>query len=131
MAVRAADRRKKAFMKGIDADDARRKREDNIIELRKNKRDENLQKKRMIYAAGGDDSSKALEDSNRNSQKVSQSWSRLVSGCQIAFLFTLKVKIACVFSCSWTTCPQWCKEYTVRILPSSLRQRHSSGNCFQ
>ena len=58
-------------MKGIDADDARRKREDNIIELRKNKRDENLQKKRMIFATGGvEDSSRSLEDSNRNTQKV-------------------------------------------------------------
>ena len=71
-ASRAADRRKKAFMKGIDADDARRKREDNIIELRKNKRDENLQKKRMVFATGGvEDSSRSLEDSNRNTQKVS------------------------------------------------------------
>lgn len=58
-------------MKGIDADDARRKREDNIIELRKNKRDENLQKKRMIFATGGvEDSSRSLEDSNRNTQKL-------------------------------------------------------------
>ena len=70
-ASRAADRRKKSFMKGIDADDARRKREDNIIELRKNKRDENLQKKRMIHTPGGsEDSSRSLEDSTRNTQKV-------------------------------------------------------------
>ncbi len=33
---------------GIDLDEARRKREDNIIQLRKDKRDENLQKKRMV-----------------------------------------------------------------------------------
>lgn len=33
---------------GIDLDEARRKREDNIIQLRKDKRDENLQKKRQI-----------------------------------------------------------------------------------
>lgn len=32
---------------GIDLDEARRKREDNIVQLRKDKRDENLQKKRM------------------------------------------------------------------------------------
>ncbi|GBF97449.1 importin alpha [Raphidocelis subcapitata] len=42
--------RKKDFKKGIDADDARRKREDNIIELRKAKRDEQLQKKRLVNA---------------------------------------------------------------------------------
>lgn len=33
---------------GIDLDEARRKREDNIVQLRKDKRDENLQKKRMV-----------------------------------------------------------------------------------
>ena len=33
---------------GIDLDEARRKREDNIVQLRKDKRDENLQKKRTI-----------------------------------------------------------------------------------
>ena len=31
----------------IDLDEARRKREDNIVQLRKDKKDENLQKKRM------------------------------------------------------------------------------------
>lgn len=38
-------------------DEARRKREDNIIQLRKDKRDENLQKKRMVSSivpSGGD-----------------------------------------------------------------------------
>lgn len=51
-----------------------RKREDNIVELRKNKRDENLQKKRMIFAAGHD--SGTMEDSTRGSgmhQKVMRS----------------------------------------------------------
>ena len=42
-------RKGKGFKKGIDQDEARRKREDNIIQLRQNKRDENLQKRR----AGG------------------------------------------------------------------------------
>ncbi|KAL6781622.1 IPA1 [Auxenochlorella protothecoides x Auxenochlorella symbiontica] len=36
------------FKKGIDLDEARRKREDNIVQLRKDRRDENLQKKRMV-----------------------------------------------------------------------------------
>jgi hypothetical protein len=40
-----------------------RKREDNIVELRKNKRDENLQKKRMVFAGGHD--SGTMEDSTR------------------------------------------------------------------
>lgn len=51
--------RKKDFKKGIDADDARRKREDNIIELRKAKRDEQLQKKRLVNAGPN----YAMEDS--------------------------------------------------------------------
>ena len=42
---------RKSTKSGIDIDEARRKREDNIIELRKNKRDENLQKKRQTFAA--------------------------------------------------------------------------------
>lgn len=38
---------------GIDLDEARRKREDNIVQLRKDKRDENLQKKRMVSSVVG------------------------------------------------------------------------------
>lgn len=52
-------RRKKDFKKGVDAEEARRKREDNVIELRKTKRDENLQKKRNVHAPP----TYALEDS--------------------------------------------------------------------
>ena len=59
MRAGGAPGRKKDFKKVTDLEDARRKREDNIIELRKNKRDENLQKKRQVHlpaaagAAGG------------------------------------------------------------------------------
>lgn len=63
------ERRKKGFKKTIDPDDARRKREDNIIELRKAKRDESLQKKRAINlgpSAGG------IEDSTRNNNAMAQ-----------------------------------------------------------
>ncbi|GBG63399.1 hypothetical protein CBR_g38022 [Chara braunii] len=38
--------RRKNFKKAIDADDARRKREDNMVEIRKSKREESLLKKR-------------------------------------------------------------------------------------
>eukprot|EP01018_Ginkgo_biloba_P028169 Gb_21890 [translate_table: standard] len=38
--------RKKTYKLAVDADEARRKREDNMVEIRKNKREENLQKKR-------------------------------------------------------------------------------------
>lgn len=40
------DVRKKNYKLAVDADDARRKREDNLVEIRKSKREENLQKKR-------------------------------------------------------------------------------------
>lgn len=55
-------RRKKDFKKGTDAEEARRKREDNIIELRKNKRDENLLKKRQTFVTP----SYAFEESSTN-----------------------------------------------------------------
>ncbi|KAF2324034.1 hypothetical protein GH714_006299 [Hevea brasiliensis] len=38
--------RKKAYKTGVDADEARRRREDNLVEIRKNKREDNLLKKR-------------------------------------------------------------------------------------
>eukprot|EP00899_Mesostigma_viride_P007416 jgi/Mesvir1/16676/Mv15078-RA.1 len=41
-----SEQRKKTFKKALDADDARRKREDSMVEIRKSKREENLQKKR-------------------------------------------------------------------------------------
>lgn len=62
----AAQGRKKDVKKGIDAEEARRKREENIIELRKTKRDENLQKKRQTFQTP----QYALEDSTRNSGGV-------------------------------------------------------------
>ena len=41
------DDRRRNFKKGIDSEAARRKREDQTIELRKSKRDEQIQKRRM------------------------------------------------------------------------------------
>ncbi|CAL5378644.1 unnamed protein product [Camellia sinensis] len=38
--------RKKSYKTGVDADEARRQREDNLVEIRKNKREDNLLKKR-------------------------------------------------------------------------------------
>jgi len=42
------DERKKTFKKGVDGDDARRRREDEALSLRKAKKDEQLRKKRMM-----------------------------------------------------------------------------------
>lgn len=41
-----AEVRKKSYKVGVDADEARRKREDNLLEIRKSKKEDNLQKKR-------------------------------------------------------------------------------------
>ncbi|KAE8688512.1 Importin subunit alpha-4 [Hibiscus syriacus] len=38
--------RKKSYKTGVDAEEARRRREDNLVEIRKNKREDNLLKKR-------------------------------------------------------------------------------------
>lgn len=57
----SAVNRKKDVKKGIDLEEARRKREENIIELRKTKRDENLQKKRSTFATPN----YGIEDSNK------------------------------------------------------------------
>ncbi|KAI3438906.1 hypothetical protein D9Q98_001320 [Chlorella vulgaris] len=67
MSTAKATSSRRPVKKGIDLDDARRKREDNIVQLRKDRRDENLQKKRMVSAVvaeGGE-----LE-SNRGAQAV-------------------------------------------------------------
>lgn len=42
------DNRKKGFKKITDADEARRKREDAVLAIRKEKKEENLQKKRNV-----------------------------------------------------------------------------------
>jgi len=42
------DERKKTFKKGVDGDDARRRREDEALSLRKAKKDEQMRKKRMM-----------------------------------------------------------------------------------
>lgn len=44
--------RKKDFKKGIDGDDARRKREDTSVEIRKSKREERITKRRVNHAGG-------------------------------------------------------------------------------
>jgi importin subunit alpha-6/7 len=79
-----ADRRK-GFKKGIDPDLARRKREDTIIEIRKSKRDENLQKKRMVFSNGD---SSAMEDSNRGGSAVTQ---QKVVCTELSAVFPLEV----------------------------------------
>lgn len=55
---------------GIDLDDARRKREDNIVQLRKDRRDENLQKKRMVSAVAAEGGELESNRAGQVQQKV-------------------------------------------------------------
>lgn len=56
--VNRNDPRRRQVKKGLDADDARRKREEFVVELRRNKREEQIQKRRArsdhSVAAGGE-----------------------------------------------------------------------------
>ena len=47
-----AEQRRKGFKKAIDADESRRKREDQMTQVRREKREESLQKKRFAEASG-------------------------------------------------------------------------------
>ena len=81
----AVSSRRKGFKKGIDAEDARRKRETNIIELRKNKRDENLQKKRAVGLAGP--GATAMEESTRGGAAFQRKVSCKCSGVDHGWCF--------------------------------------------
>ena len=48
------DSRKKSFKKSADAEESRRKREDQMIAIRKEKREEAMAKKRINVGGGGD-----------------------------------------------------------------------------
>lgn len=58
--------RQKNFKKGADADDARRKREDAAVQLRKQAKEEALQKKRLTDAAAADPAAAAEAVINSN-----------------------------------------------------------------
>jgi hypothetical protein len=133
--------RKKEYKKGVDADDARRKREDNIIELRKNKRDENLQKKRMVNAGP----SYAMEDSSARTSLVLQNkvraWTRgqaLLGACgafkrcniMIGHQLTRLLVAGCPDRSNWTSCPPRCRACTARTPRSSMKPHSGSASCF-
>ncbi|KAJ4825104.1 Importin subunit alpha-4 [Turnera subulata] len=61
--------RKKAYKTGVDAEEARRRREDNLVEIRKNKREDNLLKKRregMLLAQ----TAQTLLDASQNAAAI-------------------------------------------------------------
>ncbi|PKI76121.1 importin subunit alpha-4 [Punica granatum] len=63
------DARKKSYKTGVDAEEARRRREDNLVEIRKNKREDSLLKKRreglplqsQLQLADGSQNAAAIE----------------------------------------------------------------------
>ena len=66
---------------GLDADAARRKREENVIELRKNKRDENLQKRRQTAAGMAQVAQDGTTDSTKGAgapvrRQAMRTWAR-------------------------------------------------------
>ncbi len=96
--------RKKEYKKGIDAEEARRKREDNIIALRQNKRDENLQKKRSTFAPASANANFGIEDSTKNAVGRVSDGTEHISCC--ARDPPLNVPPALLpRSTSWMSCP--------------------------
>ncbi|KAJ0035228.1 hypothetical protein Pint_24298 [Pistacia integerrima] len=69
--------RKKAYKSGVDAEDARRRREDNLVEIRKNKREDSLLKKRR---EGLVLQSQPLTESNASMEKKLESMPSMVQG---------------------------------------------------
>ncbi|KAK9692147.1 hypothetical protein RND81_09G243600 [Saponaria officinalis] len=75
--------RKKSYKIGVDADEARRRREDNLVEIRKNKREDNLLKKRregMNMMLQSQPQQSILNDPPQNIEKKLESIPIMVQG---------------------------------------------------
>ena len=118
------ERRKKDFKKGIDAEDARRKREDNIVQLRKDKRDENLQKKRAVFPASGVGG--AIEDSTRGGGSAAQKVVHAVLAITIARRVVTYEAV-----CSLRGCHIWYKVFGAKTWSNKLMLRRSSESFYQ
>ncbi|KAM7279596.1 hypothetical protein ACFE04_006730 [Oxalis oulophora] len=81
-----SDVRKKGYKSGVDADEARRRREDNLVEIRKSKREDSLLKKRreglQSHPLLLNDSSSTTTNSNPLIDKKLESLPVLVQGVQ-------------------------------------------------
>ena len=53
-ANKRVDNRKQQLKKGVDVDDSRRRREETTVQLRKDKKDDQLQKRRNLTSGNGD-----------------------------------------------------------------------------
>jgi hypothetical protein len=58
--------RKPDFKKGIQGDDARKKREENTVQIRKEKRNESFQKRRNVESAKSDSQVSAFDSTPTN-----------------------------------------------------------------
>lgn len=94
---------------GIDLDDARRKREDNIVQLRKDRRDENLQKKRMVSAVAAEGGELESTRGGQVQQKVRRRRRRARHSVRAV--------------CCWWCCTEW--HVLTAALPPSCPQLES------
>lgn len=72
--------RKKSYKIGVDADEARRRREDNMVEIRKNKREDNLLKKRREGMVNQSQPQPLVNDAPQNIEKKLESIPLMVQG---------------------------------------------------
>ncbi|KAJ8439222.1 hypothetical protein Cgig2_030157 [Carnegiea gigantea] len=72
--------RKKSYKIGVDADEARRRREDNLVEIRKNKREDNLLKKRREGMLPQSQPQPIINDASQNIEKKLESIPLMVQG---------------------------------------------------
>lgn len=72
--------RKKSYKIGVDADEARRRREDNLVEIRKNKREDNLLKKRREGMLLQSQPQPLVNDAAQNIDKKLESIPLMVQG---------------------------------------------------
>lgn len=143
---------------GIDLEEAKKKREDNIVQLRKDRRDENLQKKRMVgtvVAAGELDSTRPMmqqkvRSAGRAGGRTGQSARPRLLGAEQAPVQpepsahtavptwqrstappnrTRPNRRRCPCACSWRACPPWCKACGRRTRRRSWRPPPSSASC--
>ena len=79
--------RRNRYKVAVDADEGRRRREDNMVEIRKSKREESLQKKRREGLQAQQQFPTPLQASSIVEKKVPQSWKIRVPSWSRSFRF--------------------------------------------
>jgi hypothetical protein len=143
--------RKKGYKLAVDADEARRKREDGMVEIRKSKRDENLLKKRREGTPAQHFSTtvqtvsiekkvnatvQALEISLRSFVLLLHAFARTRSFRVFDLMFAatskmdLTISLISVFYSNWRASQPWYRESTPKIHQRNSKPRHNSGSFF-